>query len=633
MKKIYLLFVLTVVIVPLFAQTLFTYGTDSVGKDEFLRAYNKNKTPVTDKEQALREYLDLYSKFKLKVKAAKLLRLDTLQQLQYDMDNFRSQVEEGYMNDEKGLNDLIDEALLRGQKEIRLLHFYVPIREEASPGDTLKAYKAIEHSNAAVKAGNPATDSLVKQTDLGYITVFSLPYVYENIVYGLGAGGVSKLFRTKNGWHIFKDVAERKSVGKWKVAQILLSIPPEASPETIKAIGHKADSIYEKLAAGEDFAEMAKKYSEDKLTYLNGGELSPFGTGKFEPAFAEKVFELKKDGDISRPFSTSHGFHIVKRIQQIPTPADRSDETYIYSLKQQILQDDRNNSAKQKFLKDVLVKIAYKRNPAVKNTEVFRFADSVRVNKKTGTYPLNNKTIFSFAKSSLKGDGWLEYVNTYIQNSDWKKEDNYQSLFDKYLEAKALEYYRKHLENYNTEFKYQMQEFREGNMLFEVMERNVWSKASNDSIGLLNYYNQHKEKYLWAPSATVLMFTCNDKKSAEDAVAKLRKQQEWKKIADSSEGKIQADSGRYEITQIQVSPSTKFEEGLISEPLINSADNTASFVKVLKIFPGNEQRSFEEARGLVINDYQNFLEEKWVEQLKIKYPVKVNEKVFSTLLK
>jgi len=348
------------------------------------------------------------------------------------------------------------------------------------------------------------------------------------------------------------------------------------------------------------------------------------------------VFALKNDSDITKPFLTKYGYHIVKRLQQIPTPTNQKlDEAYSYTLKQQVLQDSRVNAAKQKFLEDVLVKINYKKNNAVNEEDVFRYADSVAANKKIAIYPISNKTIFSFAKQNIKGSDWLKFVNEYRLNPSANKNEvtTDKELFDKYVGATALEYYRKHLEEYNADFKYQMQEFREGNMLFEIMERNVWSKAANDSIGLLNYYNQHKSNYLWASSAAVLMFSCTNTKAADEAAIALHNGKDWRKIADESEGHVQSDSGRYEITQLQIPAGTEVKEGLISQAVVNSTDNTASFIKVIKLFPANQQRSFEEARGLVINDYQNFLEDQWVNELKKKYPVKVSEVVFQSLLK
>jgi peptidyl-prolyl cis-trans isomerase SurA len=170
-------------------------------------------------------------------------------------------------------------------------------------------------------------------------------------------------------------------------------------------------------------------------------------------------------------------------------------------------------------------------------------------------------------------------------------------------------------------------------MLFEIMERNVWTKASNDTAGLKHFYESNKAKYLWEPSAAVYLFNCNTGKIAEDAIVALQAGKDWKQLAEESDGKIQSDSGRYELAQIQLPAGSVVKEGLITTPTINNGDNTASFVKILKLFPGGQQRSFEEARGIVINEYQGFLEEKWIAELKKKYPVKVNEVVFKELVK
>jgi peptidyl-prolyl cis-trans isomerase SurA len=168
----------------------------------------------------------------LKVKAAQEQRLDTMAQLQYDLQNFRSQVEESYMNDEKGVNALVDEALERSRKDIHLLHFSVPINNKMSEADTNKIYKAMNGLAASLKNGktdyaalakeNATKGMEIKQKDLGYITVLSLPYEIENLVYSLKPGEVSTLYRTRTALHIFKNIDERPGMGKWKVAQILI---------------------------------------------------------------------------------------------------------------------------------------------------------------------------------------------------------------------------------------------------------------------------------------------------------------------------------------------------------------------------------------------------------------------------
>ena len=647
MKSILVVIICLFLAGKVFSQPLFTYGNSSVEKEEFLRAYNKNKAPVNDREKALREYLDLYIKFKLKVKAALEMRLDTLQQLQYDLQNFRSQVDESYLNNEKEVTQLVDEAFVRSQKDLHALHFFIPIDDKKLPADSLLAHKAgNELRDALLKSGNADYEQLskeislkyvpVKYTDIGFVTAFSLPYVYESRIYSLKPGEVSAPYRTRNGLHLFKVVEERNAAGKWKVAQILFAFPPGNRAEFIKALQQRADSVYNVLQHGGDFSNVAKQASDDKLTYVSGGELPEFGSGKYEYAFEKEVFKLSHDGDISRPFETSFGIHIVKRIKQTPVLSDRSDANQLYELKQKVLQDPRINEVRERFIKGVIGKIGFKRNTLVKDAELFRFADSaskIAADLPLKKYPVSDKTVFSFAKSNATGADWLGFVRDFKNNGELYKGEDNSALFNKFISRSAQEYYKKHLEEYNADFRYQMDEFREGNILFEIMEKKVWGNAANDSAGLVKLYKEHKANYQWAPSASVILFSCSNITTANESIAALKSGKNWKKIVADGNNNLQADSGRYEIAQLPLSENVKAAPDVITTPVINPADGTASFIKILTTYEGNLQRSFEEARGLVINDYQNILEEKWIQDLKNKYPVKINEAVFNSLLK
>jgi peptidyl-prolyl cis-trans isomerase SurA len=354
MKKCYLLIAMALFNAAVQSQTVFTYGSNAVSKEEFMRAYNKNNSPVTDKEKSIRDYLELYSNFKLKVKAAEELRIDTLPQIKYDIENFRRQVEENYMTDEKGTARLMDEAFERSQKDLHVLHFSLPVDNTMTAGDSLKAAKDIMDAYEAMAGGNSDYRSIsenfkLKFSDLGFITVFSVPYEYENILYGLKPGQVSKPYRSKKAWHLFKLLEVRKSIGKWKVAQILFSYPPDATEEQKKIAFSKADSVYRLLMNGADFANLAKTYSDDKLTYMRAGELPEFGTGKYDLDFEKEVFQLKADNEITKPFQTAYGVHIVKRIAYAETPAQKENAGLQFELKQKIMQDARMNAAKESF--------------------------------------------------------------------------------------------------------------------------------------------------------------------------------------------------------------------------------------------------------------------------------------------
>ena len=645
MKKIYLLLAFACFAFVAFSQTLFTYGNSFVDKGEFIRAYNKNKTPVTDKEKALREYLDLYIKFKLKVNAALELRLDTLPQLQYDAQSFRSQIEESYLNNEKEVNNLLAEAFNRSQKDLHVLHFFVPVDVTLSPEDTMKAYKAISGLYSSLAAGKTDYDKLteaeaikIKQSDIGFITAFTLPYEYENLIYNLRVGQVSKPYRSKKGWHVFKVIDERKAVGKWKIAQILLATPPDQQATDKNLQEKKADSIYQLLQKGADFAILARQFSDDKITYGTGGELPEFGSGKFEPSFEKEVFKLSRDGEISKPFLSQYGYHIVKRLSQTPVSTDKNDNAFLFELKQKIQQDSRVNNAKELFVKDIFKQINFKKTGAVSDADLFRYADSVIKNPSSETdniviYPISNKAIYSFAKTKITGKDWLDFIRTYKGNTELYQGESNAALSEKFISGATIDYYKKHLEDYNADFRYQMEEFKDGNVLFEIMERNIWGKAANDTAGLAKHYNENKNRYLWAASANIILFNCSNKVIADASRDALKNGKDWKKIAEEANNNLQADSGRFELSQIPVTIDPKSPNGFITEVIINPADGTASFAKVVKQYEANLQRNFEEAKGLVINDYQNILEERWISELKKKYPVKVNESVFQSLLK
>jgi peptidyl-prolyl cis-trans isomerase SurA len=645
MKKVFIACAAALFTNALCAQTLFTYGKNETSKADFLRAYNKNKPNTTDKEKSMREYLDLYTNFKLKVKAAQELRLDTISQIKYDVQNFREQVLENYLSDEKGMQSLIDEAMSRASKDVHILYFSVPVPKEAAVADTMKAFIAAKELFNNLKKSNSyneiVTDisskfSATKYADVGFITAFSIPYEFENIIYNTKVGSVSEPYRTAKGWNIFKVVEDRPAIGKWKVAQILFAYPPNADNNTKLAIKAKADSVHNLLKYGLGFAEAAKLYSDDRMTYLSGGEIQEFGTGRFNSIFESNVIALKNDNNFGKPFETTFGYHIVKRLTHTPVPTDKKDGTYQFETKQKVTQDARINGEREKFAKEIMLKTGFKKVPSVNEKLLFSNADSLLVNpsaERVNTFPINKKAIASFKDGTqIKGADWLNYVLENKPNGEQPKQPN-NIMWDRFAKQMVINYYKKHLEEYNADFKYQMQEFKEGNMLFEIMERNVWSKAGTDSASLKKYYDIHKENYKWTASADVLIFNCATEKLAIEALAASKAGKTWATIAEASNSQIQADSGRYEVAQIPGNnQGARILANTYSE-ITKNADGSASFVKYVKLYDANMQRSFAEARGLVINDYQNVLEQQWVGELRKKYPVKVNEIVFKEMLK
>jgi peptidyl-prolyl cis-trans isomerase SurA len=623
------------------AQPLFTYGKNSVSKEEFLRAYNKNNTGNSQTEKAYRDYLDLYIRFKLKVAAGYEAKLDTLPAQASELQNFRNQIAEGFMNDDQSLQFLVDEAFRHSLKDLRLSYIYIPVKDDDTAAALKKAHQAAQQLQAGTDFGTVAeafsADPAVHTTkgDLGYITVFTLPYDLESLAYATARGTFSAPFHTKSAYLIVKVTDERPAAGRMKAAQILLAFKPDAKDEEKERLGSLADSIYTALQQGASFKEMVTKYSNDNISYQAGGLMPEFGVGRYDAGFESTVFALPKDGAISKPIRTTFGYHIVERIERVPVNTDKNNTEALALLKQSVQADSRIQTSKKIMTQRIMQSSGYKK-AAYKDAQLQLYADSVWAGLKPPPMAaMNDKTpLFSFSKQTLTAADFAKYLHDVRNIPDLNRNKTMLQLLQQFTETSATQYYRNHLESFNKEFAAQLREFKEGNLLFEVMQRKVWDKAAADTVGLKNYYAANKTKYWWEPSADVILFTCTDSLAALNARNAFKKDPSgWRAIVQNSDATAQADSGRFEMTQLPVTVVANAKPGYLSEPARAGTDNSSSFVSVINIYPQRSPRNFEDARGFVINDYQNYLEEKWITELKKKYPVAVNEAVFKTLVK
>jgi len=612
---------------PLNAQNLFQYGPHSVSKDEFIRAYKKNNIidTVKDKTAVIQDYLDLYIKFKLKVQDALDLHLDKLIEGYDDVQQFRKQIEEPYLTDQKELSRLAEELYKRSQVEIRVSHIFIPNSEKKSAQiQAQEIYNKIKAGEdfgklALAFSGDPFVAS--NKGDLGYITALNLPYNLENIVFNLPLNGVSLPYASSVGYHIFKNTGTRKAHGKFRIAQILIGT--DSQNENVENINKKklADSLYNLLKKGANFSSLSAQYSTDQASVARGGELQNIvGAGDFEPKFIETVFSLQKDGDISTPFATGYGYHILKRLEQFPLPTTFiGNETY---WKKQIESSTRIVLVKASFEKKLLAATA----PRVTNFNekaLWNYTDTfMKTHRKLATPLLNDSTtLINFSEEKIKTFDWINYI---IALNPTQNSEEYKKFWQPFILQKAFAYYRKHLEQFDTGYGQQLKEFMEGNLLFEVMGKRIWTRASEDSVGLKYYFEQHTSSYKWKPSAAVLMISAVDSITAVKAKNDISAfPEKWRTLVAASDGAILADSSRMDWEQINVSEKQIFPKS--STPIIVNQDRSATFYYVFKNYPYPAQKRFEEAKGQVINDYQIVLEEKWINTLKKKYPVKINK--------
>lgn len=622
------------------AQTLFTYGRDSVSVNDFLKAYQKNNTG-NKTAKALQEYLDLYIASRLKIKEAESRGYDTIPQLLSDMASLRNQVLPMYEKDQETLNRLAEEAFNRSQKDVHLAHIFIGFTSTGLP-DTAKAKQKAAAAYAQLQkkvsfsevAKHYSEDPSVKENggDLGFITVFSLPYELESLAYATPVGKISPIYQSKAGLHIFKNLGERKALGRVKAAQILLAFPPDASADQKASLKKLADSLYNRLENGEDFGKLAAAFSNDYISASANGVIPEFGVGQYDPIFENTVFGLK-DGAISKPFQTAHGYHIVKRISRTPVTA-KKDAAALQALKERIETNDRIAITKDVLVQKVLNNAPFRKLP-FKSEQLWAFTDSLFSSKKPAIpVQLNASTpLFRLGEQTIPVSDWIVYAQNFRYKQDGSGFKPYPQVWDEFVHAKALDYYRNNLEKFNADFKAQIQEFKEGNLFFEIMQRDIWGPAQTDSVALKKFYDQHKNNYVWTKSADAVIFYASDENVATLLANQLKKSTaNWRELVTGMSDKVTADSSRFEINQLPNGDKIALKEGMITTPLLNKADNTASFAYILHLYTSPEQRSFEEAKGLVINDYQAELEKKWVNELKNKYPVNINQNAWSALL-
>ncbi len=620
------------------AQQLFTIGKNSISKAEFMQNFLRNNNKTTgDKKAALKENLDLFIKYKLKVEAAYDAKLDTLANQKEDINNFKQQIEQRYLTEEKTMKLLTKEAFQRMQQDIRVSHIIVLIDKS---GDTTMAYKKINEAYKKLQKGSAfedvatllSEDPSVAQNkgDLGYITAFTMPYYFETLAYNTPLQKISNIYKSNFAYHIVKRTAQRAPLGKMQAAQVLLQVTPNTTTQQKETIKLSIDDLYKKLQNGDNMENIARTYSNDMYSASAGGVLQEFSVGKYNAIF-ENTFASLKNGAYCKPFETSYGWHILKRISNTvpPTQLDATTEQEILA---KINNDSRKSKAEDLFVKGLLKTLNYKQSvynrvALISDTELKLSNTNAQVSTK------ETEVLHSFNNVSkiTVGNFW-QFAKDAKITPQYNKLNTAQ-LLDAYVSLTAKEYYKQNLDLYNPEFKAQLKEFKDGNLLFEIMERNVWNKSANDEEGLKKHYSQNKNKYLWAASADAVIFNSNNLSTLNALFDTLQKDgANWQELVKKYEQNIRADSGRYEFSSIPVADRTKFQTGLKTTVFTPGNDGNYVFAYIFNVYNEGENKSFEDAKGLVINDYQTKLEEEWIASLRKKYNVKVNDAVWKQIL-
>ncbi len=651
MRKLYLTCLITgITLMSANAQKLFTYGNHSVDKDEFLRIYRKNNQnkEADMSDTSLRSYLKLYSLFRMKVAEADKEKLDTLPNIQRELDNYRKTLAKNYLTDEQVTNKLVKEAYERMKQDVRVEHILI----QCAPGsDTVAAYHKIDSIYQQVttkkvdfemmaKAFSEDRTSKDNGGDVGYFSALQIVYPFESAAYNTPVGKISKPFKTQFGYHIIKVLDKRNDIGQVKVAQIMLNVPKSRGDAAIEEARKKVDTIENLLKQGTPFHELVKKYSEDQYSLKDSGVLKPFGVGRMTPPFEKAAFALKKVGDVSEPVKTDYGYHVIKLLAKMPLePYD----SIFAQLKHKVENDSRAQSARDIFFNKIKDKNGFKEFPA----NIKEISDLLALIPDTGKnakivkaedYKDKIKTVFTLGGKNYLQSDFAKFFETLTHGRvNGPRIPVIHDAYGLYVNNVVNDFEEHKLVEENPEFKNLMEEYRDGIMLFELMDRHVWGKASHDSEGLKTYYEAHKNKYLWEPGFEGSIYKFKNKAMYDTGMMMLAEkvnsdEQIVKRLnTQSNPDGVSIQRGRYEFSKFKdatQSELTQKDTKIIPATIPNGP---STVIVARKIYNTKDIKTLDEARGYVVAEYQDYLEKAWNEKMKNDYPMTINEKVFSDL--
>ena len=620
-------------------ETVFTVGDKVISTTEFERVYLKNIDLVQDDNQKkIANYLDLYINYQLKLQEAYAQGLNKDVNYQRELERYRKDLLKSYLTDATVTQKLMKEAYDRSLKEVNASHILIRLAEDALPKDTLAAYNKIKTIRDKAVAGE-AFDKLAKQYsedpsakknggNLGYFSVFQMVYPFENAAYTTPKGKISNIFRTRFGYHITKVNDVRPAHGQVEVAHIMVVTNKKNEAEAKE----KIQNIYKQLQNGSDFASLAKQLSDDKKSAAKGGRLPVFGINRMVPEFEKVAFSLKNAGDISQPFQSPYGWHIAKLIRKIPLPTFEKAQA---QLKSKIANDMRSKLITKAFLEKIKKQYHIKTNNNLIK-DFLKFSDTNYQKglwKPTATLQKNTSTALELNKETKTYADFANYLRNHpVKTREKALEKTLTKQYKQFVDDAVFDYYKAHLEETNSAFANTMQEYRDGVLLFNLMNQEIWDKAPKDTLGLHAYYENNKEKYKWNTRATVLLASVTNKTKAK-AVCKLlqagKSKSEIEKIVNTDKIHVLFSLKKIEDGRSNLPKKYKLKEGVSK---VIKEKNNYIVTKTSDIKP-SIFKTFDEAKGQIINDYQNAMEKQWLANLHKKYKVVVNQEVVGKLKK
>ena len=615
-------------------ETILTIGSQNFSSGEFWHIYNKNKH-LPGFNESPQEFSSRFINYKLKVVEAMAQGLDTLHEFKTEFTNYRDELAESFLVDSAAMEKTFQESYNNMTRIVNASHILIKFPKDPTPSDTLKAWKKISELKDKVTQGEDFNELASKfsedgsvtrnQGKIGYFSAFQMVYPFEKGAFETHVGEVSSIVRSVYGYHIIKIHENIPNPGKIRVAHIMTMTDPNQTPEIEAKAKALIDSIYNEIKNGGNFDELAQKHSQDHRNAKNSGEMKPFGLNDMVPEFAFAAFKLTNDGEISEPIKTPYGWHIIKRLELQPIGDYKTVKPTILSM---MGKDERSQMGHKAFIDGKRKAPNFKINTPVWD-EIAKVVESGEISKEDFFKSVNRstETLFSYFSTSVSAASFIEYLE---KNQSFSTKEGTKGL-EKAIKAmsepiiKNVE--KEKLASVNKQFKYLSNEYHDGLLIFELSNREIWSKADADSAVLSQYYQQNIQEFSTLPtlvgtqcyltdSKLIKSLTKAVKKAPKTSVAQLLE----KKAASVND--YRCNEGKFPFINKAINP-------VPANSLPES--NTHFKAEGVVFWQGTVQQgdiiAFENCRGSVISSYQNNLEKEWVEKLKGKHNPVFNQKV------
>ena len=648
MKKFLSLFILVFLsAMTVFSQNkkevLMTINGKPVYTNEFKRVYKKNLDLVQDESQKdIDSYLELFIDYKLKIAEAQAQGLDQESAYQSEFSKYRDQLSRNYLFEDKVTEELAKEAYERGKFDIAASHILIRVDYESVPQDTLAAYNKIKSIREKALKGEDFTGlaktyseepgAKERGGDLGYFSVFTMVYPFETAAYNTPVGEISEIVRTSFGYHIIKVKDRRAKLPKIGVSHIMISDKKGArtfNPE------ERINEIYTMLKQGESFESLAKQFSDDKNSAVKGGKLNPFTKGDLRASeFEDAAYDLKKIGDISKPVKTDFGWHIIRLDEKLPV---ETFEEQKQMLEKKVSEGDRSKLVSTATNNKIKQKYGFKKEASFLPYFDTYVGDEV-LKRKWVMEPIpasEEKTLFTIGDRKVGYTDFAKFIeNRQRTTRPYKhKEAFLVELYNEFETEQLKDYFKEKLEVDNEEYAAVLNEYRDGLLIFDVMNKNIWQKAKTDSLGLDEYYNKTKADYQWKQRVDADIYSATSENIAKQIQTMLAegKTAEEIKASLNTEEKVNVliTPGLFEIDQHELPKNLEINKGVSS-----IYPNNDSFVVVnIKEVLAPDVKALDEVKGKVLSNYQNDIEASWMENLRKKYNVDVNKKALKHVKK